>query len=173
MGERLTKKDVEKIKQEIEHRRLVIRHDALDQVKEARAHGDLSENFEYYAAKKYKNENESRITYLESVLKNAEIIDDEFINNDASVIGLNDIVDVCFDFNEKKPKDIETYKLVTSIRSNSLKKLISIESPLGKALLGHKKDDIATVVLENGSSYELKITNITKNDDENEIIKSY
>ena len=172
MSEKLTKKDVEKIKKEIEHRRLVIRHDALDQVKVARAHGDLSENFEYYAAKKYKNENESRITYLEGILKNAEIIEDEF-EGDENSIGLNSIVDVCFDFNESKPKDFETYKIVTSIRSNSLKKLISIESPLGKALIGKKMGDVAEVVLENGSSYEVKIINLKKTDDESEDIKSY
>ena len=172
MAEKLTKKDVEKIKNEIEHRRLVIRHDALDQVKVARAHGDLSENFEYYAAKKYKNENESRITYLEGILKNAEIIDDEFEGDDAH-IGLNSIVDVCFDFNEKSPKDFETYKIVTSIRSNSLKKLISIESPLGKALIGKGKGDIAKVTLENGTSYELKIVDMKTTDDESEDIKSY
>ncbi len=172
MAEKLTKKDIEKIQKEIEHRRLVIRHDALDQVKVARAHGDLSENFEYYAAKKYKNENESRITYLEGILKNAEIIEDEF-ENDETAIGLNSIVDVCFDFNEDKPKDFETYKIVTSIRSNSLKKLISIESPLGKSLIGKKKGDIVEVTLENGTSYKLKITNMTKTDDESEDIKSY
>ncbi len=172
MSERLTRKDVEKIKKEIEHRRLVIRHDALDQVKVARAHGDLSENFEYYAAKKYKNENESRITYLEGILKNAEIIEDEFEGDETSV-GLNSIVDVCFDFNESSPKDFETYKIVTSIRSNSLKKLISIESPLGKALIGKKMGDIVKVTLENGSSYDLKVIKFTKTDDESEDIKSY
>ena len=172
MGEKLTKKDVEKIKQEIDHRRLVIRHDALDQVKVARAHGDLSENFEYYAAKKYKNENESRITYLQNILKNAEIIDDEYAD-DVTKVGLNSMVKVCFDFNEKSPKDFETYKIVTSIRSNSLKKLISIESPLGKSLIGKSKDEIVSVQLENGSSYELKIIDVTKVGEEDDSIKSY
>ena len=172
MGEKLTQKDVEKIKQEIDHRRLVIRHDALDQVKVARAHGDLSENFEYYAAKKYKNENESRITYLQNILKNAEIIDDEFADDETKV-GLDSMVKVCFDFNEKSPKDFETYKIVTSIRSNSLKKLISIESPLGKSLIGKSKDEIVNVQLENGSSYELKIIDVTKVSEDNDTIKSY
>lgn len=77
MGEKLTKSDVEKIQEEIQHRKLVVRKHALEAVKEARAQGDLSENFEYYAAKKDKNQNESRIRYLEKMLKRAEIVSDE------------------------------------------------------------------------------------------------
>ena len=76
MGERLTASDVEKIKKEIEYRKLVVRKSAIEAVKEARAQGDLSENFEYYAAKKDKNQNESRIRYLERMLKNATIVSD-------------------------------------------------------------------------------------------------
>ena len=76
MRERLTPQDVEKIQQEIDHRKLVVRKEAIEAVKEARAQGDLSENFEYYAAKREKNQNESRIRYLERVLKTAEIITD-------------------------------------------------------------------------------------------------
>ena len=76
MREQLTRKDVEKIEQEIEHRKLVVRKEAIEAVKEARAQGDLSENFEYYAAKKHKNQNESRIRYLERMLKTASIVSD-------------------------------------------------------------------------------------------------
>ena len=74
MKEKLTQKDVEKIQQEIDHRKLVVRKEAIEAVKEARAQGDLSENFEYYAAKKYKNQNESRIRYLERMIKTAKVI---------------------------------------------------------------------------------------------------
>ena len=77
MREQLTRKDVEKIEQEIEHRKLVVRKEAIEAVKEARAQGDLSENFEYYAAKKHKNQNESRIRYLERMLKTASIVSDD------------------------------------------------------------------------------------------------
>ena len=77
MNDRLTEKDIKKMEEEIEHRKLVIRKEALEQVKEARAQGDLSENFEYYAAKKYKNQNESRIRYLERMIKTATIIEDD------------------------------------------------------------------------------------------------
>ena len=77
MREKLTKSDVRKIQEEIEHRKLVVRKDCLEAVKEARAHGDLSENFEYHAAKREKNQNESRIRYLENMLKNAVLISEE------------------------------------------------------------------------------------------------
>ena len=76
MFDKLTENDIEKMKQEIEHRKLVVRKEALEAVKEARAHGDLSENFEYHAAKKDKNQNESRIRYLEKMIKTAQIITD-------------------------------------------------------------------------------------------------
>ena len=86
MKERLTKKDVEKIQQEIDHRKLVVRPEAIEAVKEARAQGDLSENFEYYAAKRDKNQNESRIRYLERMLKTAVIVEDHTASDE---IGLN------------------------------------------------------------------------------------
>ena len=119
MGEELTRKDIEKIQQEIEYRKLVVRKEAIEAVKEARAQGDLSENFEYYAAKKDKNQNESRIRYLERMLKTARVISEDSREDE---VGLNNTVQVYF------PEDdmTEQYKLVTSIRGNSLKGLISI-----------------------------------------------
>ena len=86
MGERLTKRDIEKIEEEIEHRKLVIRKEAIEAVKEARAQGDLSENFEYYAAKKHKNQNESRIRYLERMLKTATVVDDSSKSDEVGAI---------------------------------------------------------------------------------------
>lgn len=77
MREQLTKKDIEKIQEEIDYRKLVVRKEAIEAVKEARAQGDLSENFEYYAAKKDKNRNESRIRYLENMIKNARVVSDQ------------------------------------------------------------------------------------------------
>ena len=91
MREKLTRKDVEKIEQEIEHRKLVIRKEAIEAVKEARAQGDLSENFEYYAAKRHKNQNESRIRYLENMLKTATIVSDKSSSDE---VGMDDIVEV-------------------------------------------------------------------------------
>ena len=134
MGERLTENDVKKIEAEIEYRKLTVRKEAIEAVKEARAQGDLSENFEYYAAKKDKNKNESRIRYLERMLKTAEIVSED---SKADEAGMNNVIEVYFEDDD----ETETYKLVTSIRGNSLDNKISIESPLGKAILGHREGD--------------------------------
>ena len=128
MKEKLTPKDIEKIQAEIDHRKLVLRPQILDAVREARAQGDLSENFEYYAAKRENGTNNSRIRYLERVLKNAVIVEDHTTSDE---VGLNKTVTVYI----PEDDECETYKIVTSIRGNSMKNLISIESPLGEAVL--------------------------------------
>lgn len=164
--EKLTASDVEKIQEEIEHRKLVIRKEALESVKEARAHGDLSENFEYKAAKQYKNKNESRIRYLEKMLKNAEIIED---HSRADEVGLNSVVEVYI------PEDDETeeYKIVTYIRGSSLRGYISIESPLGKALLGHKVGETVSVKVNENYIYDVEIRNISKGTESGDKIRQF
>lgn len=167
MREQLTEHDVKKIEEEIEYRKLVVRKEAIEAVKEARAHGDLSENFEYHAAKKDKNRNESRIRYLERMLKTAKIVEDTSASNE---VGLNNMVEVYF------PEDDETntFKLVTSIRGNSLDGKISIESPLGKAILKKKVGDRVKVKVSDDYSYEIEIRSIQKTtEDENDRIRSY
>ncbi|MCI6006101.1 MAG: transcription elongation factor GreA [Blautia sp.] len=166
MGEKLTQKDVEKIEQEIEHRKLVVRKEAIEAVKEARAQGDLSENFEYYAAKRHKNQNESRIRYLERMLKTADIVADT--SNDGEV-GMDDIVEVEFE----EDGEVEKYKLVTSIRGNSLENRVSIESPIGKALKGHKVGDRVEVKVNDSYSYFLLIRSIDKTGSEDEEIRGF
>ncbi len=167
MGERLTQSDIDKIKQEIEHRKLVVRKNAIEAVKEARAQGDLSENFEYYAAKKDKNQNESRIRYLERMLKNATIVSDSSSDDE---VGMNNTVTLYFQEDDME----ETYKLVTSIRSNSMKGLISIESPLGAAIKGHRAGDVVNVVVDPSYSYQVKILGIDKTtDDSQDKLKRY
>ena len=161
MGEKLTKADVKKIEEEIEHRKLVLRPELIQAVKEARAQGDLSENFEYYAAKREKNRNESRIGYLERMLKFATIIEDRAA---ADEVGLNKMVEVYF-------VDEERYKVVTSIRSETTEGRISIESPLGKALLGHKVGDRVQVSLPQGG-YEVEIRSIAE-DHSDDAISSF
>ncbi len=155
MREQLTEEDVKKIQEEIEYRKLVVRKEALEAVKEARAHGDLSENFEYHAAKKDKNKNESRIRYLERMLKTARIIKDESQEDE---VGLNNKVEVYFEEDD----ETEVYKLVTSIRGNSLDGRISVESPLGKALLGHKVGDKIHVKVNESAGYDVIIRRIEK-----------
>ena len=167
MGEKLTAGDVKKIEEEIEYRKLVERKRILEDVKEARAQGDLSENFEYYAAKKEKGRNDGRIRYLEKLLKNATIIEDHSSQDE---VGMNNIVDVYFEDDD----ETETYKLVTSIRGNSMNNYISIESPLGKAILGHKEGDRVEVVVNGQPGYFVKIMRIDKSaDDSDDKIKGF
>ena len=167
MGERLTESDVKKIQEEIDYRKLVVRKEAIEAVKEARAQGDLSENFEYYAAKKDKNKNESRIRYLERMLKTATIVTD---HSKADEAGLNNQIQVYFEDED----ETETYKLVTSIRGNSLDNKISIESPLGKAILGHREGDRIWVKLSDSAGYYIQIKKIEKtSDDQEDAIRSF
>ena len=167
MGERLTESDVSKIKEEIEYRKLVVRKKELEAVKEARAQGDLSENFEYKAAKQDKNRNESRIRYLERMLKHAQIVSDE---SKADEVGINNTVEVYFEEDD----ETETYRLVTSVRGNSLHGLISIESPLGKAIQGHKVGDRVFVNTNGNAGYYVKIQKIENTtDDSQDSLRKY
>lgn len=150
MHDKMTKKDIERMEEEIEYRRLVVRKQALEAVKEARAQGDLSENFEYHAAKKDKNQNESRIRYLERMIKTAQIVEDQ---SDEDEVGLDNTVTVYFEEDD----ETETFKLVTTVRGNSLKGMISIDSPIGKAILGHRVNDRVTVKVNDGYSYDVVI----------------
>ena len=159
MKEKLTPKDIEKIQAEIDHRKLVLRPQILDAVREARAQGDLSENFEYYAAKREKNKNESRIRFLEKMIKTAQIIPDDSKEDE---IGMNTKVTVQFE----EDGSVETYKIVTTMRGNSLEGLVSVESPIGKALMGHKAGDRVYVEVNAGYGYYLIIKEIEKNSDE-------
>ncbi len=167
MNDRLTQSDIDKMQKEVEHRKLVLRKELLEDVKEARAQGDLSENFEYYAAKKAKNQNESRIRYLERMIKTAHIIEDTTKDDE---VGMNNQVTVLFE----EDGVVETYKIVTTVRGDSLHNLISIESPLGKALMRHKEGDRVEVKVNDSYSYFVIIQKIenTKDDDEDRI-RSY
>lgn len=167
MRERLTKNDVKKIEAEIEHRKLVVRKEAIEAVKEARAQGDLSENFEYYAAKRDKNKNEGRIRYLEKMLKTAEIVSDSSKEDE---VGINNEVEIYFEDDD----ETEKYRIVTSIRGNSLNGYISIESPMGKAVMGHKVNDRVYVKMSETAGYYVVIKSISKNiDDSNDTIREY
>lgn len=167
MREQLTKSDVKKIEEEIEYRKLVVRKEAIEAVKEARAHGDLSENFEYHAAKKDKNKNESRIRYLERMLKTAQIVSDTSKEDE---VGINNTVTVYFEEDDEE----QVFRLVTSIRGNSMKNLISTESPIGKAILGHKAGDRVQIKVNDAYSYYLVIRNIENTEeDENDTIRKY
>lgn len=167
MNDKLTRNDIKKMEEEIEHRKLVIRKEALEAVKEARAQGDLSENFEYYAAKKYKNQNESRIRYLERMIKTADIIDDASAEDE---VGIHNTVTVYIEEDDAE----ETYRIVTTARGNSLKGMISIESPLGKALMGHKVGDRVLVEVNADYSYYVVVRAIENtSEDESETLRKF
>lgn len=153
MYNKLTQSDIKKLEEEIEYRRLVVRKEALEAVKEARAHGDLSENFEYYAAKRDKNKNESRIRYLQRMIRTATIISEDSKEDE---VGVNKKVELYFE------EDDETvcYQVVTTVQGNSLQDRISIESPLGKALLGHKVNDRVQIQVNKDYSYYVVIKKI-------------
>ena len=166
MYNELTKNDIKKMQEEIEYRKCVVRKQALEDVKEARAHGDLSENFEYHAAKKVKNQNESRIRYLERMIKTAVVIEDESAEDE---IGINDTVEILVE----EDKSVETYKLVTTVRGDSLHGLISVESPMGKALLGHKVGDKVYIKVNENFGYDVIVQRIEKSNDENDKMRNF
>ena len=167
MYDRLTKGDIEKMQREIDERKLVLRKELIAEVQEARAQGDLSENFEYYAAKRAKNQNESRIRYLERMIRTARVIEERESADDE--VAMNKRVEVYF------PDDDETqvYRIVTTIRGNTLKGLISIDSPLGKALLHHRVGETVHVKVGEGG-YDVEIRSISGAEDEDEdVIRSF
>lgn len=167
MRHQLTKSDIQKMQEEIDYRKLVVRKEALEDVKEARAQGDLSENFEYYAAKKFKNKNESRIRYLERMIKTSEVISDESAEDE---VGINNTVTVYFE----EEGETEVYRIVTTVRGNSLEGLVSNESPIGKALLGHKVGDRVYIEVNASYGYYVVIQKIENTrDDSQDVLRSF
>lgn len=167
MYNELTKNDIKKMREEIEYRKIVLRKELLEDVKEERAHGDLSENFEYHAAKKEKNKNESRIRYLERMIKTAKIVSDESKEDE---VGLNNTVHLYFEEDD----EVEVFKLVTTVRGNSLKGLISTESPIGKAILGKKAGDRVFIRVSGDAGYYVVIKEIENTvDDGSDQLRSY
>lgn len=159
MYDELTQVDIDKMKEEITYRRTVLRPKLIEDVQTARAFGDLSENFEYKCAKRDKNRNDSRIRYLERMIATAKVIES---TSSADAIGLFDKVTV---YNEKLGKE-QTFQLVTTLRQNALKGLISKESPVGQALLGHKIGETVEVVVNPDMKYQLAIRAIEKGQDD-------
>ena len=158
MNNELTRKDIEEMQAEIDRRKLVERPRLLEEVKETRAQGDLSENFEYHVAKKAKNQNESRIRFLERMIKTAKIIEDDAAENEA---GINKRITLYIPEDDAE----EVYTIVSTMRQDTLKGLISVESPLGKALLHHREGDTVTVHVNSGFSYQAVIRKVEDSED--------
>ncbi len=167
MYDELTEVDIKKMKEERDHRVQVLRPQLLEDVKTAREFGDLSENFEYKAAKRDKNRNESRIRYLDRMIKTAKVISGDSKEEE---IGLFDKVEIFIPSMNKT----QTIQLVTTLRQNALKGLVSKESPIGKALFGHKVGEKVTVTVNEKISYEAEIRSIEKGEDDESLpISSY
>lgn len=149
----LTEQDVKKLKEEIEFRKVVTRKEINEDLKEARAQGDLSENFEYKAAKRERGRNEGRIRYLERMIKTGKIINDTTAPEE---VGLGKLVTIKFledDFTVD-------YTIVTTVETDAINNKISIESPLGKVIYKKKLGDEVVVSSPDGD-YTVVITNVT------------
>ena len=167
MYDELTEVDIKKMKEELDHRIRVLRPQLIEEVQTARAFGDLSENFEYKCAKQAKNRNDSRIRYLERMIRTAKVIE---VKGGADTVGLFDSVTI---YNELVKREM-TIRIVTTLRQDALKGLVSKESPVGKALLGHRAGDRVQVEVDPQTKYFVEIRAIEKGtDDESLDISSY
>ena len=162
MHNELTEQDLRMMREELDHRRVILRPQLLEAVKEARAFGDLSENFEYKAAKQEKNRNESRIRFLENMIKTAVVISD---HSGADLVGLYDRVTVYMEDDD----ETEVYQIVTTMRQDVLKGLISKESPVGRRLLGRRVGDRVHIQVNESYGYDVVIRAIEKGTDDGEI----
>ena len=162
MYDELTKQDIQKMQEEIDYRVQQLRPKLIEDVQTARAFGDLSENFEYKCAKQEKNRNDSRVRYLQRMIKTARVIEDR---SRADTAGLYDTVEILME-NTGRTRKIQ---LVTTLRQDALKGLISKESPVGKAVLGKRAGDRVQVDMGGGRNYWLKILSIEKGTDDGSI----
>lgn len=159
MHNELTRQDLELMRQELDHRRLELRPQLIQAVKEARAFGDLSENFEYKAAKKEKNRNDSRIRYLENMIRTAVVIEDR---SGRDTVGLYDRVTVYLEEDDEET----TFQIVTTMRQDALHGRISKESPVGRALLGRRAGDRVHIQVNDSYGYDALIRKIEKGADD-------
>ena len=167
MYDELTEVDIKKMREELDHRIRVLRPELIEEVQTARAFGDLSENFEYKCAKQAKNRNESRIRYLQGMIRTAKVIE---VKQQENEVGLFDTVVI---YNEMMKKEM-TIRIVTTLRQDALKGLISKESPVGRAVMGRKVGERVQVEVSPTMKYFLEIRSIEKGtDDESLEISAY
>ena len=162
MYNELTKGDLKKMQEEIDYRLSVVRPKLMEDLQAARAMGDLSENFEYKTAKRELGKCNSRIRYLQRMINTAHVISE---HSAADVVGLYDRVEILSEGDD----ETEWIELVTTLRQNVLKGLISRESPLGKALMGRRAGETVTVRVDDGSSYTVEIRAIEKGSDDGSV----
>ena len=159
MYDELTAVDIQKMQEEINYRVRELRPQLIEEVQTARAFGDLSENYEYKCAKQAKNRNDSRIRYLERMIRTAKVIE---VKETADAVGLFDTVTV---YNEMMKREM-IVRIVTTLRQDALKGLISKESPLGAAVIGHKAGERVYVRVNDDYGYYAEIRSIEKGQDD-------
>ncbi len=159
MNDELTRVDIEKMKAELEDRRLNIRPKIMEDVKTARAFGDLSENYEYKVAKQEQRRNDSRMRYLERMIATAKVID---VEDSGDRVGLFSTVTM---FNEKLGKE-QTIRIVTTLRQDVLHGIISKESPIARALMGHKAGDRVEIAVSPEMKYTVEIRSVEPGKDD-------
>ncbi len=159
MNNELTKQDIEKMQAELDDRIIRQRPEIIEEVKRTRAFGDLSENYEYKAAKQAQRDNDSRIRYLQNMIKTATVIEDNFSENQ---VGLFDYVTLYI------PEDEEemVVRVCTTVRTDPKNGLVSKESPLGSAILGKSAGDTVTIHVSESYSYDVEIRKIEKSEDD-------
>ena len=162
MYDELTAVDIKKMEEEIYYRKVVLAPELGAELKRTRELGDLSENAEYKEAKYLKRKNESRIRYLEAMVRTAKVIE---IDETPDAVALFDRV-LIYNERMKAEKEIE---IVTTLRQNALQGFISKESPLGSAIMGHKVGDRVLVKVNDTTSYYVEIRRITKGKDNEDL----
>ena len=162
MYDELTEVDIKKMEEEIHYRKTVLAPELGAELKRTREYGDLSENAEYKEAKYLKRKNESRIRYLENMIRTAKVIE---IEEKEDAVALFDKVLI---YNEKMRAEKEI-EIVTTLRQNALLGFVSKESPLGSAIMGHKVGDRVLVKVSDTMSYYVEIRRITKGVDDEDL----
>ncbi len=155
MYNELTENDIRQMQEEIDYRINVIRPQISQAIVEAKAHGDLSENAEYHAARAQKGRNEGRIEYLREMIKTAKIVK---LDSNKDEVGMFDKVTVFFEDDNEE----EVVQLSTTMRNDASKGIISKESPFGQAILGKKVGDRVCIKVSDSYSYFVTIKKIEK-----------
>ncbi|HIR50548.1 MAG TPA: GreA/GreB family elongation factor [Candidatus Avoscillospira avicola] len=159
MPHELTPQDIEIMQKELDYRRIELMPELLEEVKRTRAFGDLSENYEYKAAKQAQNANRKRIRYLTRMIQNSTVLED---TSAADEVGLFDQVELYFEEDD----EVQTVQVVSTVRCDPRQGRISRESPLGRVLLGRRVGDKVTVHVSETYSYEVEVRSITKTQDD-------
>lgn len=162
MYNELTEVDIQKMQEEIEYRLRVVRPKCVEDLKTARGFGDLSENYEYKAAKQELRRCDSRLRYLRKMIDTARVIK---ADSAADQVGLFDTVDVYFE----DEGETERLCIVTTLREDVMQGIISKDSPVGRAIMGKRVGDRAVVRVSDGVSYTVRIDKIEKGSDDDSL----